>query len=257
MLRAYISSISSRDSVFPGHDLMSVYAFHMEDFWLKEAVLNNVAWCNAVAASHRLSTTQNESVWLSEHPMPPLYPNIISLKARALINDYIDTISPQLPSGWGIKDSYGDLELEGEGFAVAFEAQWYCRLPNQGTAAVIKSDSLVNTVQPINELDQWIATWGEGDGILNSTLLENKAIKLVCVERDGRVVSGLAMNQSGDSIGISNLFGPFEDIACCIASIVRSYPMKGIVGYGSKAELVALSKIGFNEIGNLRVSLRD
>ena len=88
-------------------------------------------------------------------------------------------------------------------------------------------------------------------------MLENNSIELVYVERGGEMVSGLAMNQSGDSVGISNAFGSLEDIVCCVALVSRRYPMKGIVGYDGKAEVVALSDIGFKEIGNLRVWLRD
>ncbi len=189
--------------------------------------------------------------------MPRYYPNIITLTMGARIDDLIDTIASQLPSGWGIKDSFSELELEEKGFGIAFEAQWYCRLPNQPASETNQSGSQFKTVQSASELNRWITAWGEGDGILNSTLLENNAIELIYVERDGKVVSGLATNQSGDSVGISNLFGPLEDILCCVASVVGRYPMKGIVGYGDNTELLTLSKIGFKEIGNLRVWLRN
>lgn len=229
----------------------------MEDFWLNEAVFNNVAWCNSVATSHGVSTTQNESIWFSEHPMPRFYPNIISLGADAPIDESINTIDPQLPSGWGIKDSYCDLVLDRKRFTVAFEAQWYCRLPDQHALKPENSVSQVSVVQTPAELGRWIAAWGEGEGILNATLLENKAVELVFIERDDRIVAGLAMNHSGDSIGISNMFGALEDTLICVVSLIEKYPTKGIVGYGDNTELATLSKIGFEAIGNLRVWLRD
>lgn len=162
----------------------------MDVSWINEAVFNNAAWCNAVAASHGIATTRNESIWLSEHPMPRYYPNIITLTMGARIDDLIDTIASQLPSGWGIKDSFSELELEEKGSGIAFEAQWYCRLPNQPASETNQSGSQFKTVQSASELNRWITAWGEGDGILNSTLLENNAIELIYVERDGKVVSG-------------------------------------------------------------------
>lgn len=228
----------------------------MEDFWLTEAVFNNAVWCDAIAASHGISANWNESVWLSEYPMPPLYPNIVTLRSGTLIDEQIDAIGTQLALGWGIKDSFSDLELEGKGFALAFEAHWYCRPPNQHFSELKSSGFQPESVHTQSELNRWVAAWGEGNGIFNASLLENKTIELLYVERDGKVVSGLATNQSGDSVGISNAFGPPEDILCCVASVVERYPMKGIVGYDGKAEVVALSKIGFNEIGDLRVWLR-
>ncbi len=227
----------------------------MDDFWLAEAVSNNAAWCNAIAASHGISANWYKSVWLSEHPMPPLYPNIITVKSGALVDDHIDTVGPNLRSGWGIKDSYSELELEGHGFALAFEAQWYCRLPNQHLTEMKNPDFQLKTVRTPSELNRWVAAWGEADGIFNFSLIENNAIELVYVERDGEVVSGLATNQSGDSVGISNAFGPLDDVVCCVASVAGRHPTKGIVGYDGRVEVVALSKIGFKEIGHLRVWL--
>ena len=115
----------------------------------------------------------------------------------------------------------------------------------------------LKTVQNPSDLSRWVAAWNEGHEVFNPSLLENTTIELVFVERDGKVVSGLATNQSGDSVGISNAFGPLEDIVGCVASVAANYPMKGIVGYDGETEVAALSEIGFKAIGNLRVWLRD
>lgn len=123
--------------------------------------------------------------------MPPLYPNLITLKRGTQINGIIDSLNPRLPIRWGIKDSFSDLDIE-----------------------------------------------------------------LIYVERDGEIVSGMATNQSGDSVGISNSFGLANDLLSCVAYIAETHPMKGIVGYGSKAEVAHLSNISFDEIGDLRVWLR-
>ncbi|MFK7853015.1 MAG: hypothetical protein AB8B79_02835 [Granulosicoccus sp.] len=229
----------------------------MEDLWLNEAISNNAAWCDAIAASHGISAHRNESVWLSKQPMPPLYPNIVTLRSGAVIDKLIDTINPHLPSGWGIKDSYCELELEVKGFSLAFEAQWYCRLPNQHVTEEKSPNFQVKTVRTPSELDRWAAAWGEGGAIFNPSLLVNNSIELVYVERDGEVVSGLATNQSGDSVGITNAFGPHCDIVSCIASLAGRYPMKGIVGYDGKSEVEALCSIGFKSIGGLQVWLHD
>lgn len=108
--------------------------------------------------------------------MPPLYPNIVTVKSSAQIDDHIDT---HLPSGWGIKDSYSTLELEEKGFAIAFEAQWYCRLPNQHLTVVKNSGFQLKTVRTLSELNRWVAAWGEADGVFNYSLLENNSIELV------------------------------------------------------------------------------
>jgi hypothetical protein len=100
------------------------------------------------------------------------------------------------------------------------------------------------------------SAWGEEKEIFNPLLLARDAIELVYVERDGEVVSGLATNQSGDSVGISNAFGQPDDILDCVELVAQRHPMKGIVGYGSEYEVEALLEFGFQEIGDLRIWLR-
>ncbi len=228
----------------------------MDSHWLNEAVLNNAALCDAVAASHGISTNWNESVWFSEHPTPPRYPNIITIKRGSLVDEQINVVRPQLPLSWAIKDSFSELELKDDGFAIAFDAHWYCRMPNQKTSEKTTSDLHLETVKTQSELDQWVSAWGEEDGIFNLSLIENDAIELVYIRREGTIVAGMATNQSSDSIGISNAFGQQNDMLLCADLVAEKHLQHGIVGYGDEAEVAALSEVGFKEIGDLRIWVR-
>lgn len=229
----------------------------MVNKWLTEAVSNNAAWCDAIAMSLDLPTHWNESIWMSEYPMPRFYPNIVTLRSGDLIDELIDSIGPRLTPGWGIKDSFSELDLDNKKFVLAFAAHWYCRVPDQDVTGEINQNIRIDTVKDQSELNRWVTAWGDGSGIFKSSLLENSSIELLYVERDEKVVSGLAANLSGDSVGISNAYGPPNEILGCVTSLIKRYPTKGIVGYGSKAEIEALSKVGFQAIGDLRVWLRD
>ena len=227
----------------------------MENYWLTEAVSNNAAWCDAMAASHGIATKCDESVWSSEYPMPSFYPNIVTLRRGILLDEIIDTIAAQLSVGWGVKDSFCELKLETRGFTLAFEARWYCCLPRQFVINESCQKVQVKTVKNKVDLNRWVIAWGDGEEIFHSALLKDSSVELLYVECDGEVVSGVATNQSGASVGISNSFGRDDDLLGCIASIVKKNPQKGIVGYGDKAEITTLSKVGFEEIGDLRVWL--
>lgn len=232
------------------------YSWDMEDPWLTEAVLNNAAWCSAIAASHGVSVHWSKSSWFCELSMPPLYPNIVTLTSGVDLDEQINAIDSQLPVGWGIKDSYKELNLDGKGFAVAFEAHWYCLKPKRYGLGE-KSPSIgVEAVTNQAELKRWATAWGEKSEIFKPPLLLDETVELVYLEKDGRVVSGLATNSSGNSIGISNSFGDPSDILACVASISEKNPMKGIVGYGSKDDVASLSRIGFLAIGDLQIWLR-
>lgn len=228
----------------------------MQDYWLMEAVSNNAEWCDAMAVSHDIATKRDESVWSSEHPMPSFYPNIVTLRRGVVVDKVIDSISPQLSAGWGVKDSFGELNLESRGFKLAFEARWYCCLPGQNLIIENSQKIQVKRVKNQAELKRWVDAWGDGDGIFNPSLVRNSAIELLYVELDGEVVAGVATNESSVSIGISNSFGRDDMLIGCIATVIEKNPLKGIVGYGDKAEITALSKIDFKEIGDLKVWLR-
>lgn len=189
--------------------------------------------------------------------MHPLYPNVITLSPGALIDNQINTLNKHLPIGWGIKDSFNELQLDQNEFTMAFEANWYCRLPNEQSEINEDSGLQLRTVKTRYELNRWITSWGEANGVFNQSLIENSRIDLVYAENDGKLVSGLASNQSGDSVGISNSFGSVEGLLLCIAYVAEKHPAKAIVGYGSKAEIDDLSSLGFKEIGDLRVWLSN
>jgi len=224
--------------------------------WLSEAVFNNAKWCAAIAASHNIASDWRDSIWFSEHPMPPLYPNMVTLTDVVESNQYVDHIDPLLQSGWAIKDSFKMLQLEDKGFAIAFDACWYCLIPGERRIETVAPVSNVNYVTNQSELNLWEKAWGEKSNIFKPSLLLDDAIEFLYKEKNGQIVAGLATNQSGESIGISNAFGEHISILDCVNYIADKNPSKGIVGYGDSAEVTALSKIGFCEVGELRIWFR-
>ncbi|MFK7859138.1 MAG: hypothetical protein AB8B64_09965 [Granulosicoccus sp.] len=227
----------------------------MDNHWLNEAIYNNAVWCHAIAASHGISSKWETSAWVSQHSMPPLYPNIITLRSGKLIDEQISAVRSQLPLGWAIKDSFAELELKDKGFTHAFNAYWYCRTPHQNVIDEYNPVLHIETVKTRLELNAWVIAWGDSKRVFNDSLLENKAVELIYMTRNGKVLAGLATNHSSESVGMSNAFGKPDDVLSCVASVIRKYPDKGIVGYGNEAEIATLSILGFKETGNLRIWL--
>jgi len=188
--------------------------------------------------------------------MPQFYPNLITLDSGASVDEHISTIDSAAPRGWGIKDSYKELMLNDRGFKPVFEAVWYCRLSNQNHSWPKSNSPATKSVTEKASLERWASAWGEGPEIFKPTLLENHEVDLVYIERDGAITGGLAANLSGKSVGISNTFGEPTDILDCIHSIAKAHPDRGMVGYGDEAEMAMLAKVGFQELGELRVWLR-
>jgi len=230
----------------------------MSDHWLSEAVSNNAAWGSAMATSHGIASSCSESIWFNKHPMPAFYPNIVTLKSHVEIDQQIADIDPHLPAGWGIKDSYKELQLQGKGFSAAFDAYWYCHEPHLARKEKTDFSPRLEYVTNSRELNQWIEAWGQGTDIFKPSLLCDETIELAFIKNDdGLLVSGLAINLSGESVGISNAFGKPESILACIDEIGERHSGRAIVGYGDKSEVHSLSKVGFRVLGELRVWLRD
>ena len=233
---------------------------------IDSAVNNNAAWCSAVAASHGLEFELYSDVWLCRYPMPPFYPNLITLRPVINADHWLDQLSSDLPGGWGIKDSFSTLNLSGDYFVQLFEAHWYCR--SALTALAITGQTtqqglpFVAEVKSYSELKLWECAWSgkplSSHRIFLPALSGSSAIRFIYTKgltRASQWEAGLILNTSGKVAGISNLFGTTEGIMSCVEYAANLYPNKALVGYGSAGELTMLSGIGFTRLADLQVWL--
>jgi hypothetical protein len=223
--------------------------------WLKKAAHNNADWCESVARSHRIVSERRADLWICTQRMPTFYPNLVTLDSNPGHQREVDKLDEILTGGWGVKDSYGTLDLGSQGFRVALEGEWYLREPGSSWPISV-SPSLVESVGTIDDLDRWVSAWGEtpmSECIFVPEILDDQNVEFLFVEQAGELISGLVTNKSRSVIGISNAFGQPEGIVSCIESISRRDDERGIVGYGTCAEIEFLSQCGFKSIGGLCV----
>jgi len=215
------------------------------------AVRNNAQWCELVAQSHGIDSQRVAGTWCTNGTMPPLYPNVVSLKP-GIQHDAVSSICKDLPNHCGWKDSFGDLKLPEFGFRLLFEANWYAltelhlRAENTDPASSVTSTA---------ELDDWIAAWGEtpsGKSIFLPELLGSK-VNFIFRKSEGTINSGLIANIGDDAVGITNIFGHNKGITECIKHAYECAKGLPLVGYGSDAELLNLEELGFAGLGKLRV----
>ncbi|MFB6615223.1 hypothetical protein ACIGFK_23345 [Streptomyces sp. NPDC085524] len=229
---------------------------------LRLAVLNNALFCHAVCRAHGLPADfDDEYYWLSTSRTPPLYPDAVTLSpetvAQSLLQ-WMDTDSP----GCSVKDSFANLDLEGDGFEVLFDAQWMHRPAGVPTAGGTPSGLEWSEVAGEGELAAWEAAWdgGESTGLFRPVLL-GEEIAFLAGRRDGRIVAGAVVNLAAGVVGVSNLFAHDEadtDAAwtgALTAAAVR-WPGHDVVGYESGDDLATAVRHGFTPIGPLRVWLR-
>jgi hypothetical protein len=212
------------------------------------AVLNNADWCAAMAAAHGLASRRTARAWLCDAPMPPFYPNAVTLAPGLDPPALVADLPRGLPGGWGLKDSFRDLDLAGHGFAPLFDAEWMARAPGVPWPA---AEAPVVPVTAPDRLARWAAAWGEaGARIFVPALLADPRVGFFAVEAAGGTVAGLAVMRSAGVLGFSNAFGAPGDLAACLRALGAD---AAIVGYGSPEEVAGLAPLGFRPTGPLRI----
>jgi hypothetical protein len=178
--------------------------------------------------------------------------------AGCRVEDVFDGIDRTTP-GCSIKDSYADLDLEGHGFHVLFEARWIAGAAGKPPPALRPAI----TWEPVVD-DDGFAVWertqrGDGPGdVLRASLLDQPDVGIWRGVERGHVVAGAVLS-GRDPVGISNVFGPSgrenEVWRSLVGAIGTDMGPVALVGYESGAALVAAMAAGLSPIGDLRVWL--
>ena len=229
---------------------------------------NNALWCDAVCRAHGLPGEFLAGLWLNRHPVPRFYSNAV-------------TLSPKDPAGqrawvehlmtrrarFSVKDSFATLDLSRLGFDVLFEATWLWREPVRRAQESATHRALAwSVVRDAAGLARWEAAWAGlqpgqvvpgRERIFRRGLLREPGVALLAGARDGQVVAVAAANQTGEVVGLSNVFAPATEAAECWAGAVAFaaalFPGRPLVGYERGDDLARAQAAGFVPVGPLRV----
>lgn len=176
---------------------------------LRIAVDDNIAWCSRVCSAHASNETRSSSAWVNLAISPPFYPNIITCENG--VQNAIDALVPKVrqasPSRrWGIKDSFGDLDLTSQGFKLIVAGNWYGAAVSSGSSAGWK------TVTSPAELSLWEQAWGtHGDTIFPGSLLKDHRTTFWFTGELSAIKAGFISFDTGFSLGLSNWFSVESD----------------------------------------------
>jgi hypothetical protein len=217
------------------------------------AARNNAEWCHAFCRSHGIEGRFENGRWYSSVRTPPLYPDVVTLQPGLTTAQALAGVD--LASGCSVKDSFGDLDLEGAGFAELFAAQWIARLDPE-----VNADSQWRSITTDAGLADWEAAWDDEPGELrffSPRLLAEPDVVFVARYSDGQITAGGIVNRSAEVIGIGNVFAPPEDLdaayAAAPAAAAAIWPGLPVVGYEHGPPLSAAETAGFARIGALRI----
>jgi hypothetical protein len=228
------------------------------------AARNNAAWCAAVCGAHGHPGRLEPELWLSEHPVPRFYPNLVTLSEDvSAAEQQIDRLlAGGLTGAWAVKDSFAVLDLAGRGFQRLFEAQW---LWQASPATVAAPDPAWTRVTKPEQLVTWEAAWSGEAGpttvpTFPSSLLEDPNVAFIQLEHENRIIAGVAAQFASGAVGLTNLFADAlatPQLSAAIALLARSFPQRPLVSYEPTANLAQARALGFETTGPLHVWIRS
>jgi hypothetical protein len=241
---------------------------------IAQAVRNNARWCDTIGRLHGRPGEFRAELWLNRAALPRFYPNAVTLTgaqaAAAQRSAIQELIAADVPGAWGVKDSFCALDLAAAGFRLLFEAGWLWR-----AATLPRPDSAIaglewSVIRDADALAEWETAWsGAPDNdapssqprIFLPTLLADESIAVIAARQRDQIVAGAIANRTDAVVGISNVFTPeHDDQRCwtgCIAVALETFGDRPLVGYERGRALATARALGFEELGPLRVWLRQ
>jgi hypothetical protein len=221
---------------------------------LAKAVRNNAEWCASVCATHGEGGRFGFAAWSQEEPAPHYYPNLVTLRADCASAqiDEIGHLARRLPAGWGVKDSFANLDLTPLGFEAAISGEWVdYPIPETGAAL---------DWRPVDDpmaLQAWEIAWGgenhRGHRRIFAPALLDSSTFLAGFWRE-RLVAGGVVTMAAGVAGLSNVFSTLDTSGMTDAVVHQAHRVAG------EAPLVGWRRVGEADggrsLGPLRVWLK-
>ena len=162
-----------------------------------------------MATAHGHASRRTARAWLCDAPMPPFYPNAVTLDARHRPGHAHARPARTLPGDWGLKDSFRDLDLADHGFAPLFDAEWIAREPRRPWPV---ADSAGRPPSPRPPTSPAGPPPGATPAAASSSrrCSPTRASASSRSRAAGEIVAGLAVMRSAGVLGFSNAFGAPE-----------------------------------------------
>ena len=236
---------------------------------VEHAILNNIAWYEAVTGAHGIRGEVAEHYWSIDSAVPLYYSNLVTRTAegtRAQLERIRELAAAPPKPAWSLKDSFARLdpaEIEGLGLRVLFGAQWFGLEAGNVESPEPETDVRFAPVEHSDELDRWEDAWqlsspAPGLRIFPPVLLADPDVVFLAALRETTLVGGAATNLSDGAVGLSNFYALHAKESApilrdCMRRVRRLHPDRAIVGYGRRSELEDLAGLGFRDLGPLRV----
>jgi hypothetical protein len=230
------------------------------------AANNNADLYQVMFAAHQLRFRRLPHAFIGLDASPPYYANMTTLTPDDTLQQLADleSLASKLEGSLGVKDGFCRLDLTDSGFRVLFEASWLWAAPM--TLSVDRSASDWERITTPRALADWEWSWKQLGSptqkkrMFPETLIQSPQVAFFGLRQNARFSAGCMVNLSRDCVGLSNIFcetmslSVYRMAALLAAEFGQGKP---VVGYDGGAALTAMLKCGFEEVGPLRVWIRE
>jgi hypothetical protein len=218
---------------------------------LRAAVDASLSWYDALCALHSVPCGIEDDVWRAYTPPPPLHSAAKTVEPAA----HPDRVLAAVTEDGGIADSFGELDLSGEGFRLLFEAQWIHRpAPPAGPRRLPAGWAIVRSPA---ELEAWTSRH-DTQAVLLPALLQRSAFRVIGRRHDGGYGAGAVLHLCSGVVDISNVWASAgsPDWAELVSAAAALFPGRALVGYEDGPDLERAVAAGFATLGPQRVWIR-
>lgn len=239
----------------------------MTDSRVKQALWNNLIWCDTLCRAHDMPGSVDDLLWHNHYAVPRFYPNAITLSGKpedhASQMAAITTLTASEPTRqWSVKDSFAALDLAPLGYHILLEATWLWREADLAAPSQRLANVEWERIQNRRELGPWEEAWnGRYDPDLPPVflpkLLINPDIAFLVAYQGPNIAAGAIAYRHDNVVGLSNVFVSGADKASfwagAVATALQTFPGYPLVGYEQGEALAAAQGVGFEPLAPLRV----
>ena len=172
---------------------------------LAASIAENAAWCALVCRTHGIGTERAGAWTRTLRPAPAFHPDLITLDPTVTGQEVAQQLRDR--EACSVKDSFGSLDLESEGFTSLFEAEWM----------VVESDVEVgrpregwSVVGDVDAFAAWLAGHPD-DSPLRPSLLDDADTRFWLLSDGASSLAGFVAHRTGPVVAVSNAFSSVGD----------------------------------------------
>jgi hypothetical protein len=224
------------------------------DSRLRSAVDASVGWYEDLCALHGVGTMLDDGVWSALQPPPPLHSDAVVVEPAASVDRVVARLDGRVHCG--VKDSFANVDLSGEGMDLLFAATWLHRDGGRWEQRPLPSGWVV--VRTADRLAEWTGQHDTAD-VLLPPLLRRGHFRFLAKQVDDRIVAGAVARLGSGAVDVSNVHaepGHPVDWAELADAVGACFPGRPLAGYERGEALDAALAGGFVPVGDLRVWVR-